>query len=205
MMTIYNLKPGFQSLLRPLLVFFANHKVTPNMLTVMALIGSAFTGGTVLLARLNPAWLIILSMWLFVRMALNALDGMMAREFHMATDTGAILNEVGDVLSDLVLYLPLALLESSAFVPIVLFCFGAFMTEFCGVLGQALGAGRRYEGPLGKSDRAFMIGAIALITALFPNMFIVWKWLFLGGALLSIWTCGVRVQATLRECQLQQS
>ena len=36
------------------------------------------------------------------------------------------------------------------------------MTEFCGVLGQVHGNGRRYDGPFGKSDRAFFIGALAV-------------------------------------------
>jgi len=45
---------------------------------------------------------------LFVRMALNALDGMLAREHGMGSDVGAMLNELGDVVSDVALYLPLA-------------------------------------------------------------------------------------------------
>jgi len=36
-------------------------------------------------------------------MALNAIDGMLAREHHMQSKLGAILNELGDVVSDTVL------------------------------------------------------------------------------------------------------
>lgn len=42
----------------------------------------------------------------FIRMALNALDGMLARECNQQTRLGAILNETGDVISDIALYLP---------------------------------------------------------------------------------------------------
>ena len=61
-----------------------------------------------------PFVLLLLPVWMLVRMALNALDGMMAREMEMATAAGAVLNEVGDVLSDLVLYVPLAWYDSGA-------------------------------------------------------------------------------------------
>ncbi len=40
-------------------------------------------------------------------MALNAIDGMLAREHAMQTPLGAMLNELGDVVSDAALYLPL--------------------------------------------------------------------------------------------------
>ena len=43
-------------------------------------------------------------------MMLNALDGMLAREFDRPTPLGALLNEIGDLVSDAALYLPLALL-----------------------------------------------------------------------------------------------
>lgn len=50
--------------------------------------------------------LLLLPIVLFIRMALNALDGMLARECNQQTRLGAILNETGDVISDIALYLP---------------------------------------------------------------------------------------------------
>ncbi|MET0731505.1 MAG: CDP-alcohol phosphatidyltransferase family protein, partial [Casimicrobiaceae bacterium] len=38
----------------------------------------------------------------------------------------------------------------------------AVISEFAGVLGPTTGASRRYDGPMGKSDRAFVFGALAL-------------------------------------------
>ena len=38
-------------------------------------------------------------MVLFLRMALNAIDGMLAREFNQKTNLGAYLNELTDVIS----------------------------------------------------------------------------------------------------------
>ena len=108
-MTIYDLKPAFQNLLRPICRALAAAGATANQVTLAALLGSLFVG---LLFAFNPdsrwaAWLI--PVWLFVRMALNAIDGMLAREHHMQSRLGGILNELGDVVSDTVLYLPFAL------------------------------------------------------------------------------------------------
>jgi CDP-diacylglycerol--glycerol-3-phosphate 3-phosphatidyltransferase len=38
----------------------------------------------------------------------------------------------------------------------------AIVSEYAGVLGPAVGASRRYDGPMGKSDRAFVFGALGL-------------------------------------------
>jgi CDP-diacylglycerol--glycerol-3-phosphate 3-phosphatidyltransferase len=99
-------------------------------------------------------------------MALNAIDGMLAREHGMKSALGAILNEIGDVVADSVLYLPLALV--SGFVPtlVVAAVLLAVFTEMVGVVGVQIGASRRYDGPFGKSDRAFAFGAMSLLVGL---------------------------------------
>src|SRR2546425_518121 len=107
MPSIYDLKPRFQALLRPLIAKLAAWGCTPNLLTSLALFLSLIVGSAILFARETPAILLLLPAWLFLRMALNAMDGMLARELNMKSTLGAVLNEVGDVLSDLALYLPL--------------------------------------------------------------------------------------------------
>ncbi len=99
-------------------------------------------------------------------MALNAIDGMLAREHAMQSSLGALLNELGDVLSDSALYLPLALvapLNAPLVVTVVLL---AIISEMAGVVAIQIGADRRYDGPMGKSDRAFVFGALALLLGL---------------------------------------
>ena len=199
MTSVYDLKPRFQALLRPLLNLLVRLNVTPNSITLAALAGSAAVGLSIFYYRESKGILLVLPAWLFLRMALNALDGMMARDYHLETDLGAFLNEVGDILSDTLLYLPLALLDTSALWFIVAFCFGAVFTEFCGVLGQAAGAGRQYQGPMGKSDRAFVVGLLALLTVIFPVLLIYWKWVFLGACLLTGVTCLNRVSGALKQ------
>ena len=44
--------------------------------------------------------------------------------------------------------------------------FLALLTEFAGIVAVPIGASRRYDGPMGKSDRAFVFGALALALGL---------------------------------------
>ena len=199
MPSVYDLKPRFQSLLRPLMRQLARAGLTPNAITLLAVVGSVVVGAAVASAERRPVLLLLLPAWLFLRMALNAIDGMMARELDMATPFGAALNELGDALSDLGLYLPLAFVSEHAAWPVIAFAIGAVLTEFCGVLARALGASRRYEGPMGKSDRAFVVGALGLLTFLMPGALQLWPWIFAGACLLTVITCGNRILKALRE------
>lgn len=197
MPSVYQLKPRFQALLRPLMRALARAHVTPNGLTLIAVAGSIAVGVTVGLLGDRPGSLLLLPAWLLARMALNALDGMMARELHMATRLGAALNEVGDVVSDIALYLPLATLPRADLWSVVMFTLLAGLSEFCGLLGIVLGGQRQYAGPMGKSDRAFVVGALALVTALVPTARPVWRWVFWVGAVLGAITCLNRLRGAL--------
>jgi len=204
MASIYDLKPRFQNLLKPFAPPLVRLGVTPNHITWAALIGSIISGGLVWLAGDRAACLALLPAWLLVRMALNALDGMIAREYRMGSSRGAALNELGDLLSDLALYLPLANLRSGALWPVIAFVFGAMGAEFCGLLGQALGGRRVYDGPMGKSDRAAFVGALALITLAAPSIIGAWPWVFTLAALGAILTCWNRLSHALRDITSNQ-
>ena len=200
MASIYDLKPAFQRLLRPLADGLARAGITPNAVTAVALAGSVAVGAALAAWPNRRAVLLLLPAWLFVRMALNAIDGMMAREHAMATPAGAVLNELGDVLADLALYLPLSKLAPG--VPgvaslAVLFAIGAALTEFCGLLGPLLGGARRYDGPFGKSDRAFAVGALALAIGVWPVAGQALRPFFAIGLLLLAVTCWNRARRAI--------
>ncbi len=164
MASIYDLKPKFQSLLRPITKGLAKIGVTANQVTLFAALLSAGAGACVAVWPTERWPLLLIPGMLFVRMALNAIDGMLAREHDMKSDLGAVLNEIGDVVSDSALYLPLALVPGfrppELVVAIVLL---AVISEMTGVVAVQIGATRRYEGPMGKSDRAFALGLICLL------------------------------------------
>jgi CDP-diacylglycerol--glycerol-3-phosphate 3-phosphatidyltransferase len=106
-MTLYDLKPRFQALLRPLATRFAAMGVTANQVTLIAAVLSVVLGTWLCLAGASSPFL-LLPAWLFVRMALNAIDGMLAREFGQKSRLGGYLNELCDVVADAALLLPFA-------------------------------------------------------------------------------------------------
>lgn len=163
MPSVYDIKPAFQRLLRPLTGSLARLGVTANQVTLAALVLSIGTGAAIVLIP-GRAGLLILPGALFVRMVLNAIDGMLAREHGQKSNLGAILNEVSDVLSDSAMYGSLAFgwLEPMLVLPIVAL---AAAGELTGVMGQVLGGTRQYQGPMGKSDRALVFGILAIVLA----------------------------------------
>jgi len=165
MISIYELKPKFQNLLRPIIRFLNKAHITANQITLSAFFLSAAVGLLVYLFAPVCRWtFLLLPVYLFIRMALNALDGMMARECNQKTRLGAIYNEMGDMLSDIVLYIPFFYVRGVNVWLILLFTVLTLLTETCGIMGVQINASRRYDGPMGKSDRAFWVGFLALLS-----------------------------------------
>ena len=205
MASIYGLKSRFQGLLRPIVNGLARRGVRPNHLTLLALLGSLLAGAAPALAVRDPRWLFVLPPWLFLRMALNAMDGMLAREHQMATPLGGALNEAGDVLADLAVYGPLAWFAPEAAWAVVAFCMAALFTEFCGLVGPSLGASRRYDGPMGKSDRAFLVGLVSVLAPLAPVTVVNWPWVFWAAAALGFLTGLNRIRGALAELRQERA
>ena len=136
MPTIYQLKPAFQNLLRPLVRSLAAAGVTANQVTVAAFVLSAATGGALWWQPSSRAVLLAVPVVCFVRMALNAIDGMLAREFAQKSKLGAILNEIGDVLSDAALYLPFASIGAISTPLVVGVVLLAVVSEMTGVVAK---------------------------------------------------------------------
>ncbi len=199
MATVYDLKPRFQDLLRPVARWLAGRGVAANQVTLGALGLSCAAGAAIALAP-DRAWpLLVLPFVLLVRMALNAIDGMLAREHDQQTHLGAVLNELGDVASDAALYLPFALVPAMPSALVVLVVFAGILVEMTGVIAIQIGASRRYDGPLGKSDRAVLFGMLGLLLGLgiAPGL---WTNLLLGLALLlSLLTIVRRARMALAE------
>ncbi|HVF63681.1 MAG TPA: CDP-alcohol phosphatidyltransferase family protein [Casimicrobiaceae bacterium] len=164
--TLYNLKPRFQALLRPLVRRLADVGVTANQVTVAAMLVSIVLGAFVCF-RADDRWpFLLLPAWLFLRMAFNAIDGMLAREFGQRSALGAYLNELSDVVSDAALYWPFVMLAPFSAASVGLVILLAALSEMAGALGPMVGAQRRYDGPMGKSDRASVFGALGLYVGL---------------------------------------
>ncbi len=194
MTTLYSLKPRFQALLRPAVRHLHAAGVTANQVTVATAAASLLLGAGLALAAAGGAlgWFLLLPGWLLLRMALNAIDGLLAREFGQASRLGACLNELADLLADAALYLPFALLPGIPGALAVLVVVLANVTEMAAVL--ATGNGRRNDGPMGKSDRALVFGMLGLLLGcgVAPGPWLAWVLAIV--AVLLVLTIGNRVR-----------
>jgi phosphatidylglycerophosphate synthase len=181
--TIYDLKPQFQALLRPIAAVLAQRGIRANDVTLGALLLSAAQGAWLAVDPASRWRLLALPVVLFLRMAFSAIDGLMAKEHDQATPAGAALNEISDVVADAALYLPFALVPGLNAPLAVLAVVAGIVAEMTGALGPMLGAKRNYAGPLGKSNRALAFGLLAVLIGigLTPGL---WSTLYLAALLL---------------------
>jgi len=162
MISIYQLKPRFQALLRPIVGRIAAAGVTANQVTLAAMGVSIALGVWLFLHPDTSGGFLLLPLWMFLRMAFNAVDGMLAREFGQQSALGAYLNELSDVIADAALYLPFVGIAPFRWGSVGAVIFLSAVSEMAGALGPMVGSPRRYDGPMGKSDRAFVFGAAGL-------------------------------------------
>lgn len=197
MISVYQLKPRFQQLLTPALNRMHRAGITPNTITILAVVLSLMIGLAGWFAPQFHGLIWIVPAGLLLRMALNALDGMMARRFNMQSRLGEVLNELGDVVADMFVYLPLVIwLPRFAWMGWV-FIIMAIINEFAGLLGKVVNNERRYDGPMGKSDRAFIIGLSGLLMGFWWN-FVEWlPWVILTTIILMMVSSFVRIRKSL--------
>ena len=175
MTSIYQLKPAFQNLLRPFVRRLAAAGVSANTVTLAAMLLSLLLGGWLYVAGYGtPVLFLLVPPWMFLRMAFNAVDGMLAREFGQKSPLGAYLNELSDVVSDTALMLPFVFVHPFGWPLVGSIIVLSAVSEMAGALGPMVGAPRQYAGPMGKSDRAFVFGVLGL-------------WAGLSGGILPDW------------------
>ena len=197
MISTYNIKPKFQQLLKPLLERLYKLNITANQITLAAILLSMLIGIRFWFHPSSFSFLII-SFGLLFRMALNALDGMMARTYNMQSKLGEILNEFGDIVSDLFIYIPLIKLAGVKWYIVVGFIVLAMLNEFAGILAKVIGGERRYDGPMGKSDRALLIGALCLTYYFWGGVYLYVNYIFTFSMLLLLLSTYNRLKNSLK-------
>jgi CDP-diacylglycerol---glycerol-3-phosphate 3-phosphatidyltransferase len=205
MLTVYNLKPVFQSLLRPTTCWLARRNITANEVTITAMVLSIVQGIWITWQPTAVLPLLLMPVTLLVRMALNAIDGLLAREHASESDLGIILNELGDLISDIALYLPLSLLPSIAAPFMVIAVSLTLVSEATGIIAIHISDVRGNEGPMGKSDRAVLFGVLAFALGLrvpggyWLNSLLILVIVFLAATILN------RINGTLRRVARNQN
>jgi len=177
---LYLTKGLFQKVVR----WMAGSWMTANMASAFGCVFVALTAAGFYLGLSVPALrflLLCVPGFLVLRMAMNALDGLLAREYHTGTVAGEIWNEALDVLGDTVCYGALYFVDGGPRLSLVVFLLTIWAAEFFGVLGKSMPHGvRRHETVLGgKPDRAVWMSGLALILFFRPS-FLAYSPIYLG-------------------------
>ncbi len=201
MISIYQLKPRFQARLRPIVRRLAAAGVTANQVTLAAMLISLALGLGLFLNTANSSAFLLLPLWMFLRMAFNAVDGMLAREFGQQSPLGAYFNELSDVISDAALYLPFVAIAPFGWGSVGAVIFLSAVSEMAGALGPMVGAPRQYDGPMGKSDRAFLFGALGLWLGLVGSLPDAALWIMPAAALAILLNTINRIRSGVRQAR----
>ena len=198
MISIYKIKPKFQQLLMPLLKLLRRLGISPNSITIFSIFFSFGISYFFWNASDNSSYFLIVAFGLLLRMMLNALDGMMARIYNLQSKLGEILNEVGDIISDVAIYFPLILFESLEVEIAIIFILLSIINEFCGLIAKVISGERRYDGPMGKSDRAFLIGIICIVYYFTNGLAPYMNYIIGGSSILMIFSSYVRLTKSIK-------
>jgi CDP-diacylglycerol--glycerol-3-phosphate 3-phosphatidyltransferase len=199
-MGIYQIKPRFQRSLQGVEAFLVRRRVHPDYLTIAALVLSIL-GGVALYGSRWAGWLLLLIVPVALgRTALNALDGLVARDTGLARPWGEVLNEFCDRLADVALFAGVALAPGSqpslgAVVVVVM-----LLSSYLAILSKAAGGRRQYVGVMGKADRMIYLSLAAVVAFALPGVPIFTIFLVLVLAGLAI-TIVQRAQATYADLQ----
>lgn len=129
----------------------------------------------------------LIPIFFFIRMALNAIDGVLAKRYNLMSTRGKYLNEIGDVISDAALYLPWILIMPTGGWVILIFVVLSAVSEMTGVIAEVVTGERRYDGPMGKSDRALMVSILSILILIgIPPAAYLWIIFLLASALIAL-------------------
>lgn len=162
--SLYAIKPAFVAMLEPIGHRLAAGGVDPSTITLAAIpVEVAAVAALVLGVRVPLAYLLVPPL-VIAWMGLNAIDGSVARSTNRSTWSGAVLNEFVDRFGD-VLVIGAAFILVPGPVAVVV-AVGVLTSELVAAIGWAITGRRVFPGPMGKPDRAAMIGAGAVAALL---------------------------------------
>ena len=197
-MGIYSIKPKFQQTLKPIERLLVKQKVHPTYINVAAL-ATSLLGGYVLWQNIYLWFIPIMA---FVRTALNALDGMVARKLKVKNQGyGEVLNEFFDRISDAGIFFGLALAPYTSLVLGSVTTIVVLLNSYLSIVSKAAGGKRQYGGVMGKADRMIYLGIMAVIILLTNNY--VWGdyllWFILAGTTITLAQRFNNIQGELRK------
>jgi CDP-diacylglycerol---glycerol-3-phosphate 3-phosphatidyltransferase len=163
-MSLYRLKSIAARGSVPLARGLGRLSVTPNEITILTIVLMLLTGVILVMwAPATPGVWLLLPVMLLIRVLLNLIDGVLARECQLITPLGGLLSVMGDVIADVALYLPLVIVPKVSVTLVVVMICLVLMTEVAGLAALTIGAERNHSGPLGKVDRCLVFGIMGIL------------------------------------------
>jgi CDP-diacylglycerol---glycerol-3-phosphate 3-phosphatidyltransferase len=198
-MKLYSIKPKFQKTLSPIKKVLIKLKVHPTYINLAALIVSVLAAFIFYKASYNLTLLLWIPLLAFVRIAFNALDGLVARELKVKNQQwGEVLNEFIDRLSDITFFLGIAFFGFTNALLVFFTLVSVLLVSYIGILGKAAGGRRIYSGLMGKADRMFYISVAAVLIVFLKNPVII-NYLLIFMLTLSIVTILQRINIIKKE------
>jgi phosphatidylglycerophosphate synthase len=190
---LYAIKPAFVRSLEPVTRHLAARGISPTTVTVVAVPVELAAVAAILFGHSTPALLILVPVLVVAWMALNAIDGSLARSTGAATPRGAALNELVDRFGDLLLIGAAFIIAPPSVAGIV--AVGILGSELASAIEWAITGRRVFAGPMGKPDRAATIGAGAVLALLWqPGLVVAFATIAAGSAVAMV----VRVRHLVR-------
>ncbi len=184
-MGIYKIKPLFQKFLEPITNLLVKHAVSPDLINLGGIVTSVVMVVSFWLAQEAHGWLILSAICVPLRLAMNALDGQVARALEVDDPLGEAKNELSDRLADAITFGGLCFITV---IPLYLSIPALVLTlliGYMGILSKAITGVREYAGIMAKPDRVIVIAIACLLTAFTAS----WAWFSI--ALVSVIVLGL--------------
>ena len=161
---IESLRPAADRLVGPLVTGAKRVGLTPNAVSVLALLAAGSAGASFFLAGEEPLLYLLGGAFVLLNGVLDVLDGTLARELDASSPAGDLLDHVLDRYADLAL---IAGLAGGIDEPVLGFAAvtGVLMTSYLGTQAEAVGLDRVYGGFLGRAIRLALTGGVVTVAA----------------------------------------
>lgn len=148
--------------LEPFVTAAARLGLTPNGVSVLAIVVAALAAGAFYLGGDEPLLYGVGALLVFVNGWFDLLDGALARRLDVASEAGDLLDHVLDRYADILIIAGLAAGIGRYDLGLAAVT-GVLMTSYLGTQAQAVGLDRVYGGLLGRADRLALIGVVGAL------------------------------------------
>lgn len=164
-MTLEILRPYMKDIMAPLISASRRVGLTPNILTVGALLAAAAAGVGFYLGSVLTG-----TVFIALNAVMDGLDGALARAQQIEGKRGDFLDHVADRYADIFILTGIFAGGFASWQIGVFALTGVLMSSYLGTQAQAVGVGRYYGGVLGRADRLVLLFIAGLFTIAFPGM-----------------------------------